>query len=89
MVYAAQYSAGDLTNMGIDTAGGVGHAAADQAGNVASLGILGGAVMPQLTNITKQTGTMVTSIGGPSATAAAEKASANAKNMCEKCKNKK
>ena len=77
--YVPVYNAGDLTNMGVDTAGGVMNATASQSGNVASLGILGGAIMPQLGNVTKQSAGMLTSIGGPSATAAAEKASDDAK----------
>jgi len=87
--YVPQFNAADLSAMGIDTAGGVMSATAAQSGNVASLGIFGGAVMPQVSNIVGQTGMMVHSIGGPTAEAAAEKAQEDAKAMCASCQNKK
>ena len=87
--FVPTFNAADLSAMGIDTAGGVMSATAAQSGNVASLGILGGAIMPSLTNAVGQTGMMVHSIGGPTAQAAAEKAQEDAKAMCASCQGKK
>jgi len=89
MVYAAQFATADLSAMGVDTAGGVMGQTAAQSGNVASLGIFSGTTMPLLGKSVSGSADMLTSIGGPAATANADSAQERAKRLCKTCQGEK